>query len=438
MSDVHTQLATLRDSIRRAAESTDDPFEAFNAAQGMGAIRDPHPIFAAMRATAPVHRIDLDAMGGGMLGVPEAAAGANMMLPPGGVLWLAVSFDAVEEVLRDDGRFCSGGYANSMGPVMGHSILEMDGAEHTIHRNLINRAFSRRALERWEHELVRPIIEAYVDRFCERGAADLVRELTFPFPVKVIAGMLGVAPEDFDDFHRWAIQLISVMVDWNAAIDASRRLGELFGRLVAERRAAPSEDLLSVLAHAELDGNRLDDEAISAFGRLLAPAGAETTYRSSSNLLYGLLSNPDQLEALRSDRSLIPQCIEEGLRWEPPLLTIMRTATRPTELAGVPIDAGGPVTINLGAANRDPMYWKDPDRFDIFREPRPHLAFAFGRHLCLGQHLARMETRVLLETLLDRLPDLHLDPDAEDVHITGMIFRSPLSLPVRFTPTAPH
>jgi cytochrome P450 len=322
-----------------------------------------------------------------------------------------------------------------MGQVMGNSILQMDGSNHTLHRNLINRAFSRRAIERWERDLVRPVVNAYVDRFCERGSADLVRELTFPFPVRVIAEMLGVEADDFGDFHRWAVELISVMLDWDHALEASRKLGSLFSRIVAERRSEPREDLLSVLAHAERDGARLDDAAILAFARLLAPAGAETTYRSSSNLLYGLLSHPDQWEALRGDRSLIPQCIEEGLRWEPPLLTIMRTATRDTQLGGLAIPKDGPVTVNLGSANRDPAHWDDPDRFDIFRPPHPHLAFAYGRHLCLGQHLARMETRVVLDTLLDRLPGLRLDPEAEDVHITGMVFRAPLSLPVRFEAT---
>jgi cytochrome P450 len=434
VSDPQFPLAALRDSIRRAAEATDDPFEAFNAAQGMGAIRDPYPIFAAMREAAPVHRIDLEAMGGGALG-GAAPAGARMMAPAGGELWLALSHDAVSEVLRDDVRFSSNGYAASMGQVMGHSILEMDGAEHTRIRNLINRAFSRRALERWERELVRPVVEAYVDRFCERGSADLVRELTFPFPVRVIAGMLGVAEQDFADFHRWAIELISVMIDWERALEASAKLGALFGRLVEERRSEPRGDLLSLLASAEVDGSSLDDEAIFAFGRLLAPAGAETTYRSSSNLLFGLLSHPEQLEALRADRTLLPGCIEEGLRWEPPLLTIMRTATCETKLCGTAIPEGAPVSLNLGSANRDPAHWEEPDRFDVFREEHPHMAFAFGRHLCLGQHLARMEMRVVLETLLDRLPGLRLDPDAEDVHVTGMVFRAPLSLPVRFDPT---
>ena len=435
MSEAEDHIRTLRASIQRAAKSADDPFEAFNAAQGMGTVRDPYPMFAGMRATAPVHRIDLAAMADLAPAPGGAPTGVDMMAPKGGVLWLAVSYDAVEEVLRDDVRFCSAGYADSMGKVMGNSILQMDGSEHTIHRNLINRAFSRRALERWEHELVRPVIHAYVDQFCENGSADLVRDLTFPFPVRVIAGMLGVEEADFGNFHRWAIELISVMLDWDKALEASAKLGELFGRLVAERRAKPREDLLSVLAHAEVAGVRLEDEAIFAFARLLAPAGAETTYRSSSNLLFGLLSDPDQFEAIRNDRSLIPQCIEEGLRWEPPLLTIMRTATCDTEVCGVPIEKGGPVTLNIGGANRDPAYWDDPDRFDIFREPRPHMGFAFGRHLCLGQHLARMETRVLLEILLERLPGLRLDPEAEDTHITGMVFRSPLALPVLFEPT---
>lgn len=433
MSQAQLPLAAMRESIRKAAESADDPFQAFNAAQGMGAIRDPHPIFAAMREAAPVHRIDLEATGGGALA--GAAPPGSGLLPPGPEIWLALSYDAVSEVLRDDERFSSAGYAASMGQVMGHSILEMDGAEHTRVRNLINRAFSRRAIERWERELVRPVVDAYVDRFCERGSADLVRELSFPFPVRVIAGMLGVGEEDFADFHRWAIELISVMIDWNRALQASAALGGLFARLVAQRREQPRDDLLSLLATAELDGASLDDEAIFAFGRLLAPAGAETTYRSSSNLLFGLLSHPEQLEALRADRTLMDQCIEEGLRWEPPLLTIMRTATRDTKLCGVAIPAGGPVSLNLGSANRDPARWEDPDRFHIFRKPLPHMAFAFGRHLCLGQHLARMETRVLLETLLERLPGLRLDPEAEDVHVTGMVFRAPLSLPVRFEPT---
>jgi len=310
----------------------------------------------------------------------------------------------------------------------------MDGEEHIRYRGLISKAFTRRALERWERDLVRPVVEEYVGAFAERGSADLVRELTFPFPVRVIAEMMGLPQEDHDTFHRLAVELISVGIDWEGGTRASRELGELFKPVIQARRREPHDDLISVLAHAELDGLRLRDEEILAFLRLLAPAGAETTYRSSSNLLYGLLSSPDQLDALRADPALVPQAIEEGLRWEPPLLSIMRTTTTDTNLCGMNVPAGSAVSVNLGAANRDPSRWSDPDRFDLFRAPKPHIAFAFGQHVCLGMHLARMETRVLLETLFARLPGLRLDPAAEDVHITGMIFRAPLSLPVCFEP----
>ena len=155
--------------------------------------------------------------------------------------------------------------------------------------------------------------------------------------------------------------------------------------------------MISVLVQAELDGEHLDDAQICSFLRLLLPAGAETTYRSSSNLLFGLLTNPDQLDALRADRNLMPQAIEEGLRWEPPLLGIMRTATRDTEIDGMPIPAGSIVAVNLGSANHDERYWDNAEEFDIFRPPRQHIAFAWGPHMCLGLHLARMETRVALD-----------------------------------------
>jgi cytochrome P450 len=207
---------------------------------------------------------------------------------------------------------------------------------------------------------------------------------------------------------------------------------DLLAPLLEQRRSRPRGDLISILAHAESDGGRLDDEMIFSFCRLLAPAGAETTYRSSSNLLFGLLSRPEQLAALREDRSLLRQAIEEGLRWEAPLTGIMRTCAADTEVCGVPIKADTVVAVGLGAANRDERRWEDPESFDIFRPQRQHIAFAAGPHTCLGMHLARMETRVMLEALLDRLPNLRLDPAAEDVHISGDSFRAPRELPVVF------
>jgi cytochrome P450 len=310
----------------------------------------------------------------------------------------------------------------------------MDEPEHSRYRGLIQKAFVKKAIDRWDRELIRPVVDGFIDRFVERGRADLVRELTFPFPVSVIAGMIGLPEADFASFHRWAVELISITLDWERGVAASRKLRGLFAPVLAERRCEPREDLLSVLAHAELDGTRLTDEEIFAFLCLLAPAGAETTYRSSSNLLFGLLSHPDQLDAVRRDRALVPQAIEEALRWESPLLGIMRTTTRAVELGGVALPEGAVVNVNLGAANRDPARWERPDEFDIFREPKQHMAFALGPHRCLGMHLARAETAALLDALFERLPNLRLDPDAEDVHVTGLIFRAPLSLPVVFDP----
>jgi len=282
---------------------------------------------------------------------------------------------------------------------------------------------------------VRPVVEQLIDGFAQRGRADLIRELTFPFPVSVIAGMIGLPEEEHASFHRWAIELISVGIDPEAGFAASRSLHDQFARLLAERRRAPRDDLMSVLAHADFEGHRLDDEAIIAFLRLLAPAGAETTYRSSSNLIFGLLTHPEQWHLLGEEPGLADAAIEEGLRWECPLTGIMRTTTEETVLCGVEIPKGAMVHVNLGAANRDPERWDDPDSFDIRRASRQHMAFAFGPHRCLGQHLARIETRVVLDCLRRRLPGLRLDPEASDVHITGLVFRSPLELPVCFDPT---
>jgi len=158
----------------------------------------------------------------------------------------------------------------------------------------------------------------------------------------------------------------------------------------------------------------------------------ETTYRSLGTLLFALLSHPDQLDAIRADRSLIPQAIEEGVRWDAPLLNITRVATRDTELAGVPIPQGSSVMPMLGAANRQQDRYAGPNSFDIFRQAKVPISWGHGVHVCLGMHLARLEMRTAINLLLDRLPNLRLDPNGDDPHIRGMVFRSPTSLPVLF------
>ncbi|HEV3294243.1 MAG TPA: cytochrome P450, partial [Streptosporangiaceae bacterium] len=265
---------------------------------------------------------------------------------------------------------------------------------------------------------------------------DLIRQLTFPFPVQVIARILGLPKADWPRFLQLSTELIAVMRNWDRAVAASRELRGYFAEIIADRRGNTRDDLVSQLVRADVDGRRLTDEEIYPFLLLLLPAGAETTYRSSSNLLFGLLTHPGQLDAVRADRGLVPQAIEEALRWEPPLLTIARMAAKDTELGGVAIPRGALVVVSLGAANRDPGRYPDPDSFDIFRDPRQHISFGAGPHICLGMHLARLETRVLLNAVLDCLPRLRLDPEADDPHIHGLVFRSPPDLPVLFDPVA--
>ncbi|MDX6285146.1 MAG: hypothetical protein QOG53_631 [Frankiales bacterium] len=402
-----------------------DPIEQFQDAAGD--VRDPYPDLAATREATPVLLVDMREL----MGLPEDAE-----LPEGPPMYSVFSHEHVHRVLSDNEVFSSSGYADIMGALMGHTILEMDAPEHPRHRALVAKAFRTRMLERWSETLLRATINELLDDVVADGKADLVRSLTFPFPVRVIARILGLPEGDWPKFQRWSIELISVSVNWDRAFAASTALKEYFTGIVADKRENPGDDLISQLVTAEVDGHVLTDEEIFAFLRLLLPAGAETTYRSSGNLLYGLLTHPDQLDAVRNDRSLIPQAFEEGLRWEPPLLFIMRTAKEDVQLGDVLVPAGAGIGVALGAANRDPARHPDPDTFNIFRDPKQHVAFGAGPHLCLGQHLARMETRIALECVFDRLPNLRLDPDAtDDPHIHGLTFRSPTSLPVLFDPS---
>jgi cytochrome P450 len=391
-----------------------DPFDDFNRAMGADGANTPYPTFVEMRSAAHIHA---EGMGYDALGESPA-------------LFTAYSYEAVHTILGDGETFSSAGYGEVMGEVMGRSILEMDEPEHRTYRSILQQAFTRKEMQRWETELVGPLVNQMVDEFIGDGHADLVRQLLFPFPVSVIAALLGLPAEDLPEFHRLAVQLIGVTVDWDRAVAASAQLREYFSHIVADRRAHPADDMISVLATAEQDGQRLTDEEIYAFLRLLLPAGAETTYRSSSNLMFGLLTHPDQLGAVIADRDLLPQAIEEGIRWEPPLLIIVRSATRDTEVCGVQIPAGSSLIMNLGSANHDDRRWPDAESFDIFRERRPHIGFAHGPHLCLGMHLARMETTVAVNTLLDRLPGLRLDPEAGEQYVSGNVFRAPPSLQV--------
>ncbi|MCV7078295.1 cytochrome P450 [Mycobacterium szulgai] len=400
-----------------------DDLEDFGAFDDVvsGDVRDPYAELARLRREEPVQRIDFSVL-------PHEESKP---------VFIVYRHEEVQQMLRDHETFSSAIIIDAFGDVLGrHVMLGMDEPEHGRHRALVSKAFSQKALARWEHELVGKVGNELIDQFGPRGSADLVKEFTFPYPTQIIAGLLGLPREDYPQFQRWSISLLSFTINPERGRAASRALQEYFTPILAARRAAPRDDLISGLAQAEIDGERLSDEEIFSFLRLLLPAGVETTYRSLGNMLFGLLSDTTQFDAVRDDRTLLPQAIEEAVRWEPPLLTITRVATRDTELAGVPIPAGSSVMPMLGSANRQEDRYPDPDRFDIFRSARAHIGFGHGVHVCLGMHLARLEMRVALNLLFDRLPNLRLDPEADDPHIRGQVFRSPTSLPVLFDSTA--
>jgi cytochrome P450 len=403
-------------TIEEAA--TEEEFGAFDDAIASD-VRDPYPEFARVRRETPVQLLEFSSM-------PHEEAAK---------IFCVYRYEDVAQILRDGETFSSEQIVDLvMGPVMGqHIILGMDGERHRRYRALVSSAFKRKGLARWEAELVENTANGLIDRFAEHGSAELVNQFTFPYPTQIIAGLLGLPREDHKQFQKWSIGILGFLSDQEKGIAAAREVTEYVSVILEQRRREPREDILSGLAHAELDGEQLSDEEIFSFVRLLLPAGVETTYRSTGNLLFLLMSHPEQLEAVRADRGLVPQAIEEAIRFEIPLTLINRIAKTDTEIGGVAVPAGSTVMVMLGAANRDESRYPDPDRFDIFRtDPRPHISFGLGPHSCLGLNLARMEMRVALNLLLDRLPNLRLDPAADDPHIRGQAFRSPTALPVLF------
>jgi len=396
-----------------------DPFVVPDTIQ-IGAVEDPYPYLAAARRRAPVQ------------------VGWPLPLEVGTVVeerdpWVSVlGHDEVVAVLRDHETYSSKILGDLMGPMLAHTLPALDEPEHGAHRALVARTFRPKLLARWENELIRRVLDELIDSFVASGAAELVRQLTFAFPVRVIARILGLPERDTQRFQRWSIELLSILVDWNQGVAASNTLRRYFADRVAERRVTPGDDLISELIESEIDGHRLTDDDIFAFLMLLLPAGVETTYRSLGNLLFGFLTHTEQLDTAIETPELRTSAIEEGLRWESPVVTLVRQCVHDTELGGVEISAGRGLNVFLGSANRDERHYRDPDRFDIRRSPAPHVSFGSGPHVCLGMHLARLETRVALDAIVERLRDVRLDPHAPAPTIVGTVFRSPNALPVRF------
>lgn len=374
-------------------------------------VRDPYPMFAAMRRNERIARVEVE----------------------GQVFHIVLRYDDVAHVLRDPETFSSSIMREVMGPVMGRTILEMNGRTHTVHRSLVSGAFRPQAIERYAKMLVEPLVDECITAIQRnRPRAELVSQLTSHYPLTVIARLLGVPISDYDQFQKWSLDLIGYRATRpEPGLAASRALKAFLAPIIEQRRQQPEEDLISELLAAEVEGERLSQDDIFGFLLLLLPAGAETTFRLLGNVLFALLSHPEQLEEVRHDRTQLNWALEETLRWEPPLLGTARATTHAVSLGGVEIPARAKVSAMVGPANRDEDHYPDPDRFDIHRHADDHLSFGLGKHFCLGYHLARLEVLTAVNALLDRLPNLRLDPEQE-YWIRGVSFRSPNQLPVLF------
>jgi len=366
---------------------------------------DPYPMFAMLRQSQPVMRAEF----------------MNR------IAWVLTKYDDCFAVLKDSDTYSSRSNAE-VGKIMGRTVIEMDAKEHTRHRALVQRVFVPKGLDGLEPALEQ-ILHQILDRFvCDRRA-DLVAQFTERFPVQVMAHMVGIPRADYPQFQKWAIDIVGFARDYPRGHAAAAAVREYLLPIIAERRRRPADDVISTLVAGTVDGQGLSDEDVVSFLRLPIPAGAETTFRLIGNMLFALLTQRERWERVGADRSLVPWAIEETLRWETSVLMVSRQANREVEFRGVKIPADGVVSVVVASANRDEEHYDRPDEFDLDRHADDHLAFAFGRHHCLGYHLARLEARLALTALLDRLPDLRLDPAAPPPTITGLAFRSPKSLP---------
>ncbi len=357
---------------------------------------DPYPTYQALREADPVHR--------------------SPFLP----MWVLTRYEHVALVLKDASLSADRTRFEGFDPPedfeVHQSMLTLDPPQHTRLRGLVNRAFTPRTVER-----LKPRIEALVERILDgaerRGSIELVSELAYPLPVTVIAEMLGVPAEDWPRFREWsrvlAASLDPLMGRQDAAIDdyvaARNALASYLSEVVAERRLEPRDDLISdLLAVGELDSREL-----IVMLNLLLVAGHETTVNLIGNGTLALLRHPEQMARLRDQPDLLEPAVEELLRWDSPVQLTARIATADFELGGKPICKGELLMTLLGAANRDPGQFPDPDRLDIGRSPNHHLAFGRGIHFCLGAPLARLEAQIAIGSLVRRFPALRLAGDPE-------------------------
>jgi cytochrome P450 family 142 subfamily A polypeptide 1 len=358
-----------------------------------------------------------------------------------GVLWGVTRYDDVKAVSKDPGTFSSAGGIRPQQPAL-PMMIDMDDPAHLKRRMLVNKGFTPRRVRDSEPAVQRACTEI-LDAVCERGEADLVSDIAAHLPMIMIGDALGVRPEDRADLLRWSDDMLKGL-STEATPEQLEASAAAFGEyvayandVIADRQREPRDDLMSILVHAEVDGERLTPDDVLQESLLILIGGDETTRHVISGGVEQLLRNPDQWKRVAEDPEVRPSAVEEMLRWVTPIKNMVRTATRDVELGGQQLRRGDELMLLYPSANRDEAVFEDPFRFDVARTPNEHVAFGFGPHFCLGASLARLEISVMLDQLLDRLPDLALaDPDAEPELRPANFVSGIETLPVRFTPTA--
>jgi cytochrome P450 len=345
----------------------------------------------------------------------------------------AFDFATCDAIVRNSEAFrmsppeARGDADNPMLQLMQRSMLTMDGPRHRRYRELVQPSFNPDRMSWWTGNWAQPTIDALIDSFEANGRADLNVEFCAAIPLLTICGSFGISAADALD--------IRAAVKGGGQLALLQRLPEILRPIVEARRAAPEDDLISVLVQAELTdehGERhvLSDLDILSFSWLLLSAGSGTTWKQMGITLVAMLERPEWIEAVRERPAVLEGIVEESARWMPTDPVFSRFAHADMELHGIVVPKGAVVHQCYGAANRDPSRWERPDEFDPTREPHTHLGFGRGAHVCLGKNLARTEIIVAIAALVDRLPDLRLDPDAERPEIIGLYERAPTAVPV--------
>lgn len=391
-----------------------------------GSIKDPWPLMAKLRNEAPVSVGEYRTFFGA---VPDPSLAHFKHY----TVW---RYDDVDTVLNNPAVFSSAiAHKIAVEPAFGHILVVIDPPEHTRLRLFLQQVFSLKRVKAWTDTVIRPTIHGLIDKFAADGHVDLVEKFTRQYPFDAVYSLLRLPNDDLALFHKLAVTQTFALTEYvEEAKEAGGNLAAYLRDLVDERRHSPGDDLVSLLGVTEINGERLDDEIVVGFLRHILNAAADTSYRTTGCLLVALLRDPALLAAIRQDRSLIPLAVEETLRWEGPVVSNFRTSTEEYVLSGIRMEAGAVIHAVHGSANRDETRFPDPDKFDIHRGRQyRHMGFGAGPHICLGMQLARAQIREAVTALLDRLPDLRLDPAEAPPEIKGFHFRRPHQLSVVFS-----